>query len=167
MYIINTIPHGKCFVQYLRTRCFCIRNRTSERSERVRFLIRQQLVRKYRTPALSMKYSLYQHNPKCGGQVATAEFSSSSNSRYFPSSWFILPHVVLLLLPCFAFRDPFLECSGNFRARRAVLCLLWRVCIQDQNVNNFENDTMKLSVDEAQWLVCDPGNVLQLNRFRF
>ena len=25
----------------------------------VRFLIRQQLVRKYRTPALSMKYSLY------------------------------------------------------------------------------------------------------------
>ena len=27
--------------------------------ERVRFLIRQQLVRKYRTPALSMKYSLY------------------------------------------------------------------------------------------------------------
>ena len=30
----------------------------SERSL-VRFLIRQQLVRKYRTPALSMKYSLY------------------------------------------------------------------------------------------------------------
>ena len=27
-------------------------------SEIVRFLIRQQLVRKYRTPALSMKYSL-------------------------------------------------------------------------------------------------------------
>ena len=26
---------------------------------RFRFLIRQQLVRKYRTPALSMKYSLY------------------------------------------------------------------------------------------------------------
>ena len=62
MYIINTIPHGKCFVRYLRTRCFCIRNRTSERSERVRFLIRQQLVRKYRTPALSMKYSLYMCN---------------------------------------------------------------------------------------------------------
>ena len=36
-------------VRYLRTRYFCIRNRTSERSERVRFLIRQQLVRKYRT----------------------------------------------------------------------------------------------------------------------
>ena len=29
--------------------------------ERVRFLIRQQLVRKYRTPALSMKYSLCSH----------------------------------------------------------------------------------------------------------
>ena len=28
-------------------------------SERVRFLIRQQLVRKYRTPTLSMKYSLF------------------------------------------------------------------------------------------------------------
>ena len=26
MYIINTIPHGKCFVRYLCTRCFCIRN---------------------------------------------------------------------------------------------------------------------------------------------
>ena len=29
--------------------------------ERVRFLIREQLVRKYRTPVLSMKYSLYPH----------------------------------------------------------------------------------------------------------
>ena len=28
MYIINTIPHGKCFVRYSRTRCFCIRNLT-------------------------------------------------------------------------------------------------------------------------------------------
>ena len=26
MYIINRIPHGKCSVRYLRTRCFCIRN---------------------------------------------------------------------------------------------------------------------------------------------
>ena len=53
------ITHGKCFVRYLRTRCFCIRNRTSDRSERVRFLIQKQRVRKYRTPALSMKYSLF------------------------------------------------------------------------------------------------------------
>ena len=44
-------------VRYLRTRCFCIRNLT--RSLRSLILIRQQLVRKYRTPALSMKYSLY------------------------------------------------------------------------------------------------------------
>ena len=59
MYIINTIPHGKFFVRYLRTRCFCIRNLTRSLRSLVRFLIRQQLVRKYRTPALSMKYSLY------------------------------------------------------------------------------------------------------------
>ena len=59
MYIINTMPHGKCFLRYLRTSCWRIRNRTSERSERVRFLIRQQLVHKYCTPALSMKLSLW------------------------------------------------------------------------------------------------------------
>ena len=58
MHVINTIPHGKCFVRYLRTRCFCIRNLTRSLRSLVRFLIRQQLVRKYRTPALSMKYSL-------------------------------------------------------------------------------------------------------------
>ena len=59
MYIINTIPHGKCFVRYLRTRCFCIRNLTRSLRSLLRFLIRQHLVRKYRTPALSMKYSLF------------------------------------------------------------------------------------------------------------
>jgi len=59
MYIINTIPHGKCFVRCLRTRCFCIRNLTRSLRSLVRFLIRQQLMRKYRTTALSMKYSLY------------------------------------------------------------------------------------------------------------
>ena len=60
MYIINTIAHGKCFVRYLRTRCFCIRHLTRSLRSLVRFLIRQPLVRKYRTPpALSMKYSLY------------------------------------------------------------------------------------------------------------
>ena len=48
------MPQGKYFVRYLRTRCFCIRNRKSERSERVTFLIRQNLMRKYRTPALSI-----------------------------------------------------------------------------------------------------------------
>ena len=38
---------------------FCIRNLTRSRHSLVRFLIRQQVVRKYRTSALSMKYSLY------------------------------------------------------------------------------------------------------------
>ena len=33
--------------------------------ERVRFLIRQQLVRKYRTPAFSKKYSLFIKQEKC------------------------------------------------------------------------------------------------------
>ena len=61
MHIINTIPHGKCFVRYLCTRCFCIRNLTCSLRSLVRFLIHQQLVRKYRTPALSMKYSLHVH----------------------------------------------------------------------------------------------------------
>ena len=40
-------------------RCFCIRNLTRSLRSLVRFLIRQQLVCKYRTQALSMKYSLY------------------------------------------------------------------------------------------------------------
>ena len=53
------ILHGKFFVPYLPTRCFCIRNLTRSLRSLVRFLIRQQLLCKYRTPALSMKYSLY------------------------------------------------------------------------------------------------------------
>ena len=36
-------------VRYLRTSCWCVRNRTSERSEQVRFLIQKQRVHKYRT----------------------------------------------------------------------------------------------------------------------
>ena len=59
MYVISTVPHGKCFVLYLRTRCFCIRNLTRSMRSLVRFLIHQRLVRKYRTYALSMKYSIY------------------------------------------------------------------------------------------------------------
>ena len=58
MHIINTILHGKCFVRYLCTRCFCIRNLTCSLRSLIRFLIRQQLLHKYRTPALSMKHSL-------------------------------------------------------------------------------------------------------------
>ena len=40
---------GSGGVRYLRTSCWRIRNRTSESSERVRFLIQKQRVRKYRT----------------------------------------------------------------------------------------------------------------------
>ena len=52
MYTINTIPHVKCFVRYLPTRCFCIRNLTRSLRSLVRFLIQKQLVCKYRMPAL-------------------------------------------------------------------------------------------------------------------
>ena len=38
-------------VRYLHMSCFWIRNRKSERSERVRFLTQKQRVGKYRTPA--------------------------------------------------------------------------------------------------------------------
>ena len=38
MYIINTIPHGKCFVRYLRTSCFCIRNFTRSLRSLVRLI---------------------------------------------------------------------------------------------------------------------------------
>ena len=40
-------------VRYLRTSCWHIRNRTSERSERLKFLIQKQRVRKYRTKHFS------------------------------------------------------------------------------------------------------------------
>ena len=40
-------------VWYLRTSCWHIRNRTSERSERLKFLIQKQRVRKYRTKHFS------------------------------------------------------------------------------------------------------------------
>ena len=69
MYIMNTVPHGKCHVRNLRTRC--IRNliRTLHLSFYLGYVFLpppywkredpgQQLVRKYRTFALSMKYSM-------------------------------------------------------------------------------------------------------------
>ena len=60
----------KCFVQYLRTHCFCIRNLTRSLCSLVRFLICQQLVHKYRTSALSMKYSLCVHPKKRPAMLA-------------------------------------------------------------------------------------------------
>ena len=93
MYIINTIPHGKCFVRYLRTR-FCIRNLTRSLRSLVRFLIRQQLERKYRTPALSMKYSLYMWYMSVRGTHITREhisLSCLSETRQRRQSWKFLP----------------------------------------------------------------------------
>ena len=51
MYITNIIPHGKCFVGCLHTRCFV--SLTCSISDT------PQLVCKHRTRALSMKYSIY------------------------------------------------------------------------------------------------------------
>ena len=48
VYIINTVPNGKCFVPYLSTRYFYIRNLTCSLRPLLRFFIRQQLVHKYR-----------------------------------------------------------------------------------------------------------------------
>ena len=45
----------------------------------VRFLIRQQLVRKYRTPALSMKYSLFLY---CTYLVLISVSSVSRSSKF-------------------------------------------------------------------------------------
>ena len=39
------------------------------------------------------------------------------------------------------------------------------VCIHDQSFNNFDNDTMKLSVNEAKLTVCELGTGLLFNRF--
>ena len=69
--------------------CFCIRNRTSERSERVRFLIRQQLVRKYRTPALSMKYSLFPYKDYVKNlSIPKAHLESHNIKIYLPFTYF-------------------------------------------------------------------------------
>ena len=49
----------------------------------VRFLIRQQLVRKYRTPALSMKYSLFTCNVNYSGpRRALGSFSDDDGDSY-------------------------------------------------------------------------------------
>ena len=70
------ILHGKCRRTVLRTSCWRIRNRTSERRERVRFLIQKQRVRKYRT----------KHFP-CGIVfiIYTLRHSSFWQSFYFKS----------------------------------------------------------------------------------
>ena len=46
-------------VRYTYTRCFCIRNLTRSLRSLVQFLIRQQLVRKYRTPVRFLYAGFY------------------------------------------------------------------------------------------------------------
>ena len=68
-------------VRYLRTR-FCIRNLTRSLRSLVRFLVCQQLVGKYRTPALSMKYSLSPFpNPLLLAPSLTTRFARHSKWR--------------------------------------------------------------------------------------
>ena len=55
-------------------------------------------------------------------------------------------------------RGPFLECPDNFMGPKSC------VCIQDKSFNNFENDTIKLSDNEAKSPVCELGTVLLFNR---
>ena len=43
----------------------------------------------------------------------------------------------------------FSEVPVTFRGPERCICV-WRVCIQDQSFNNFENDTIKLSVNKAE-----------------
>ena len=43
---------------------------------------------------------------------------------------------------------PFSKVLVTFRARKAVFVCL--VCIQDQGIDDFKNDHMKLSIDEAK-----------------
>ena len=59
--------------------------------------------------------------------------------------------------------DPFLERPGNFGPES---CLCLPRLFQDQSFNNFENDTMKLSANEAK-LICAVGTFLLFNRFLF
>ena len=46
-------------------------------------------------------------------------------------------------------RGPFLERPGDFLGLRKLFCVC-HVYLRDQSFNNFENDTMKLSVNKAK-----------------
>ena len=58
MYIINKIPHGKWGRTVYTHSLFLRHQKSNERAQRTSE-IRQQLVCKYRTPSLSMKYSIF------------------------------------------------------------------------------------------------------------
>ena len=78
-----------------------------------------------------------------GGRRRQASHESLINSRLeyviFPTPY-----------PIFGPGARFSKVPIPFRARKAVLCLICRVCIQDQSIINFENDTMKLSFSEPK-----------------
>ena len=59
MYIINITNRGKCMRTVFTHSLVCIRNLTRTLRSLVRFPILDQLVRKYRTHTLSMKYSIF------------------------------------------------------------------------------------------------------------
>ena len=49
---------------------------------------------------------------------------------------------------CFVSWGPFLKSIGNFSGPES--CFVCLVCIQDQGIDDFKNDHMKLSIDEAK-----------------
>jgi len=76
-YWINKLQHGKCFVRYLRTRCFCIR----------------KLVRKYCTHALSMNQYIYYELTKrpAPSWLDTIYLSWMCTAPVSQSSWVHIP----------------------------------------------------------------------------
>ena len=64
------------------------------------------------------------------------------------------------------YRYPPFELGPQSCFRPRKLLYVYRVYNEDQSFNNFENDTMTLSVNEAK-LVCELGTVLLFNNFDF
>ena len=71
-------------VWYLHTSCFCFRNRTSERSERVRFLIQKQRVGKYRTKHFTCGIVFIVYILRHSSFWWPFYFKSFQNCRYTP-----------------------------------------------------------------------------------
>ena len=57
---------------------------------------------------------------------------------------------IIYIFALFDFRDPFLKSPDNLLFGPEKLFYVCRFSIQDQSFNNFENDTKKLSVNEAK-----------------
>ena len=78
-------------VRYLRTNCWSIRNRTSELSERVRFLIQKQRVRKYCTKHFpcGIVFIIYMlRHSSFSGPFYFRSFKNAKICRYtLPAKW--------------------------------------------------------------------------------